>query len=595
VNRSTGIASDPVAFLESLLSASGDCIKVLDIEGNLIFMTDAGQRLMEVTDFGAIKGCPWPDFWHGIGNTEAKAAVAAAQAGGTGHFEGFATTMAGTPKWWDVTVTPIFGADGKPEKLLSVSRDITASHTAKRELIRSEARFKAYAQAMPNQVWSATPDGQLDWFNDQVYTYSGLAFDDLLGVGWAQMVHPDDIGVAAEVWRKALAEATLYQMQFRLRRADGSFRWHIARALPIKDDHGAITRWIGTNTDIDDQKAIERQLTESEQRAATAVDAADIGIWDFDPRTGVLKWDRRCYELFGLTPGKPISYDVFLQGLHPEDRDATNQACVEAMRPDGPLSYDIEYRTIGLDDGIERWISAKGKSEVEDGMVVRFIGTVRDISGLKAAQAHRELLAHELEHRMKNTMAMVSAIATQSFRAAETKEEAQTILGGRLHALNSAHDILTKSNWTGASMPVVIESALAPHLSGEGRMRISGPDVELTAKQSLSLAMALHELTTNAIKYGALSLASGTIDIHWNYRFSDEGPVLRFEWRERGGPAVTEPARRGFGSRLIERTLSADFGGSVNIEYAPQGLICHFETKLSDLRAGGNIPLAPAL
>ncbi len=172
MNQSSGPVSDPAAFLESLLAASGDCIKVLDLEGNLIFMTEAGQRIMEVADFGAIKGCPWPDFWKGIGNTEAKAAVVAAQAGGTGHFEGFATTMAGTPKWWDVTVTPIFGLDGKPEKLLSISRDITAAHAAKRDLIESEARFKAYAQAMPNQVWSANPDGLLDWFNDQVYAYS---------------------------------------------------------------------------------------------------------------------------------------------------------------------------------------------------------------------------------------------------------------------------------------------------------------------------------------------------------------------------------------------------------------------------------------
>ncbi len=409
------------------------------------------------------------------------------------------------------------------------------------------------------------------------------------------MVHPDDIGTATEVWREAIAEATPYQTQFRLRRADGAFRWHLARALPIKDEHGAITRWIGTNTDIDDQKAIERELAETAQRASAAVSAADIGIWDFDPRTGVLNWDRRCYELFGLTAGKPISYEVFLQGLHAEDREASDQACMEAMRPDGPLSYDIEYRTIGLDDGIERWVSAKGRSEVENGAVVRFIGTVRDISRLKAAQAHRELLAHELEHRLKNTMAIVSAIATQTFRTADTIADARKIFEGRLRALNLAHDILTKSSWTVASMPVVVESTLAPHRSGEGRIRISGPDIPLTAKQALSLALALHELTTNATKYGALSVPGGTIDVQWSSCVSSQGPLLRFAWREHGGPAVTQPTRRGFGSRLVERTLSSDFGGSVAIEYAPQGVICRFEANIGELRAGGDIPLGGTL
>ena len=116
------------------------------------------------------------------GNLDAKGAIKAARRGEIGHFQGFATTMAGTPKWWDVTVALIRDVDGKPEKLLSVSRDITASHQAEQDLGENEARFKTFAQAMPNQVWSATPDGQLDWLNDQVFTYSGLTFDELAAI-----------------------------------------------------------------------------------------------------------------------------------------------------------------------------------------------------------------------------------------------------------------------------------------------------------------------------------------------------------------------------------------------------------------------------
>lgn len=457
VDQSLGPIQDANSFLRSLLEASGDCIKVLDFDGNLIFMTDGGQRIMEVTDFDAIKGCPWPDFWQDQGNIDAKAAVRAAQLGRTGHFQGFATTMAGTPKWWDVTVTAIPGPDGKPHQLLSVSRDITAS------------------------------------------------------------------------------------------------------------------------------RAVDVALQASESQLRLALDAADTGTWDLDPRTGVLQWDRRCYELFGLTFGKPISFDVFLQGLHPDDRDVTEKACVNAMKLDGPQAYDIEYRTIGLDDGIERWCSAKGRAEFENGEVSRFIGTIRDIGKLKRAEAQQQMLTRELEHRMKNTMAMVGAIASQTFRTAATKEDARTIFDARLAALNQAHDILTQSSWTSASMPTVIAGALAPHRTGEKRIRVSGPEVELTAKQALSLALALHELATNATKYGALSVPDGTIDIDWACHTGSDGPALGFAWRESGGPVVAPPTRRGFGSRLIEGTLSADFGSSVKIEFLPEGLTCRFETRSSDL------------
>jgi PAS domain S-box-containing protein len=702
--------SDANSLLQSLLGSSGDCIKILDLKGNLVFMTEGGQRLMEVTDFGVIRGCPWPDFWEGKGNIAAKAAVKEAQAGKIGHFQGFATTMAGTPKWWDVTVTLIRDAQGKADKLLSVSRDITQQHladkalqdseyrlrmalqagrlghwdldlatgvltasdvckenfgrisaddftyedlcnavapedqprmreaversiatggdydieyrvvkpngmsgwvlirgklvqvgdeppsrmsgvsldisdlkAAEQALLESEARFKTFAQAMPNQIWSATTDGLLDWFNEQVFSYSGLTFEDLAGNKWAQMVHADDIGTAASIWSNALQSGTPYQIEFRLRRADGSYRWHLGRALPIRDEAGQITRWIGTNTDIDNQKEIEEQLFDSQQSLEIAINAADIGTWDFDPQSGVLKWDKRCYQLFGLTPGKPISFEIFLSGVHPQDRDETEKACLEAMRPDGANGYDIEYRTIGLEDGVERWCSAKGKASFENGVATRFIGTIRDISKLKRAELQQRLLTRELEHRMKNTMAMVGAIASQTFRTATTKEEARTIFDARLNALNHAHDVLVRSSWTSAPMATVVEGALAPHRTGEGRIRTCGPSIDLTAKQALSLALALHELATNAAKYGALSVPGGKVDVTWDCTVTKGSQVLSFLWRETGGPIVAPPSRRGFGSRLIESTLSSDFGNSVKVDYLPEGVVCRFQTKLSDL------------
>lgn len=444
--------SDPGSLLRSLLASSGDCIKILDLDGNLLYMTEGGQRIMEVTDFSAIRGCPWPGFWQGKGNDDAWAAIATALAGATGRFEGFATTLAGTPRWWDVTVILIRDAESRPDRLLAVSRDITESRLAHEALRESEARFKTLAQAMPNQVWSATPDGKLDWFNDQVFSYSGLGFDDLGGSRWAQMVHPDDIGAAAGGWAGAIEAGQQYQVEFRLRRADGAWRWHLARAVPIRDTSGTITRWIGSNTDIDDRKASEAQ---------------------------------------------------------------------------------------------------------------------------------QQLLARELEHRMKNTMAMVGAIANQTFRTAATKEDARTIFDARLRALNQAHDVLIASSWVSAPMAIVVEGALRPYMTSEACIATSGPAVDLTAKQALALSLALHELATNATKYGALSMPGGTIRVAWACIAYGDAPTLRFSWTESGGPIVSPPLRRGFGSRLIESALSSDFGSSVKVDYLPEGVVCSFETILN--------------
>jgi PAS domain S-box-containing protein len=446
--------SSPQELLHALLASSGDCIKVLDLDGNLIFMTEGGQKVMEVSDFGAIRGCPWPDFWQDEGHAEAKAALAAARDGKVGHFVGFATTMAGTPKWWDVTVNLIRDAAGQPDRLLSVSRDVTEAHAATQALKESEGLFKTFAQAMPNQVWSATPDGQLDWFNEQVFSYSGLAFDDLAGSKWTTIVHQDDLPAAAKSWTEALANGEPYQAEFRLRSMDGSYQWHLARALPIRNPAGKITRWIGTNTDI---------------------------------------------------------------------------------------------------------------------------------SKLKEAEDQQQLLTYELEHRMANTMAVVNAIASQTFRTATTKEQAQSKLEARLRTLNQAHAVLVQSSWKGAPLATIVEDALAPYRSGEGRITTGGPVVNLTAKRSLSLALALHELATNATKYGALSVADGSIDVSWYVTRDPEGRVLSFCWRESGGPNVSPPTRRGFGSRLIESTLASDFGKSVVMDYAPGGLVCSFVAPLDAL------------
>jgi two-component sensor histidine kinase len=317
-------------LLRGILAGCGDCIKVLDLEGRLQFMSEGGKRVMEVDDFSVLKGCPWPDFWAGDGNAQAASAVETAKAGGTGRFRGPANTAKGTPRYWDVQVSPIFGPDGQPAQLLSISRDIT-----------------------------------------------------------------------------------------------------------------------------------------------------------------------------------------------------------------------------------EEWQLAKEQEEI----------------------AGRErFLAQELEHRVKNIFALVLAIASRTFRGdahAAPLEEFR----GRAQALAKAHEAGYEFRFSDTPIIAIIEAALSLHRTGERSISAVGPAVNVTPRQALALSLAINELATNAVKYGALSAQGGKVDIVWSA--SDD--EFAFVWREEGGPQVVEPSRQGFGTRVIKDAMANDFGGAVELSYQPTGFVCELKTARSKL------------
>ncbi|MCR4523432.1 MULTISPECIES: sensor histidine kinase [Bosea] len=208
----------------------------------------------------------------------------------------------------------------------------------------------------------------------------------------------------------------------------------------------------------------------------------------------------------------------------------------------------------------------------EHGRVLGMIDTVMETTGKMEAERNSRLLNAELAHRMKNTLAMIAAIASQTFRSAETLEEAQSILSDRIATLGEAHSILTRSSWSSAPIRAVIDGALAPHRSDIGTIRIDGPPLQLAADQAMTLALAANELATNAVKYGALSVEAGEVSVRWSVGRPQTEDVFRFEWIESGGPAVVKPRRQGFGSRLVERVMAQKFQGEVELDYRPEGL-----------------------
>lgn len=216
-------------------------------------------------------------------------------------------------------------------------------------------------------------------------------------------------------------------------------------------------------------------------------------------------------------------------------------------------------------------VAGKADLEAANAALAHEVAQVRRVME-ELAQSERRLqvLQRELSHRMKNTLAMVQAIVTQSLRHSTSVEEAGKTVSQRIIALGRAQDMLTETNWKASNIQEVVDAAIAPHRDRPDAFRVTGESLDLTPQQAMGLSLAIHELATNAIKYGALSVEGGSVEISWQAE-SDRG--FAFEWREEGGPTVMPPERRGFGSRLTERIVAGYFSGTARIHFEPSGIV----------------------
>jgi PAS domain S-box-containing protein len=322
-------------------------------------------------------------------------------------------------------------------------------------------------------------------------------------------------------------------------------------------------------------------LHQSEQQLELALRAGRLGNWALDLKTGVLVGSEFFRANFGVGPQDAFNrYADLGARVHPEDRARQQREMDAAIEKHTDL--ESEYRTL-TPDGETRWILVRGRATYhEDGVPVRMAGVSLDITARKHADERQRLLLDELNHRVKNTLATVQSIAIQTGRTADAASFERAFLA-RIAALAQAHDLLTEVAWDGASLRDVIARTLAPYMveGTTGRVRLSGPSVRLSPNAAVSLTMAFHELATNAGKYGSLSVVSGQVDVEWTVDSAINPEVVEIDWRETGGPPVSPPSRRGFGSRLVEHGLAREFDGRIELAFIPGGLRCHMHLPLS--------------
>ncbi|MEF2073064.1 sensor histidine kinase [Consotaella aegiceratis] len=338
--------------------------------------------------------------------------------------------------------------------------------------------------------------------------------------------------------------------------------------------------------EVEERRRVEAALLEKEARLVQLADSIPQIVWERDEHGDLVFLNRRWQDYTGFSPAETMAEGNGREVLHEDDRPRFAAAWSAATATGSPLSIECRLRH---KSGRYRWFLLRATPGVdpENGRIVHWYGTATDINDARLVQDERALLTAELAHRGKNTLAMISAITRQTLHQADSLEAAEEALLARYMVLAQAHDSLTSTDWRGASLGKVVDDALVAHRGQAGRFMISGPEIHLPAKQVLALSLALHELATNAVKYGALSLHTGIVEVSWSVEDKGGAPELRLRWIESGGPAVVEPTTQGFGSRLIERNLAMQFAGRAKLHFDPAGVVFDL---CAPLAADGGVP-----
>lgn len=474
------------------------------------------------------------------------------------------------------TASPVLNDDGQPIGTVIEARNISEERARDAALRESEERFRNIADHTPAMLWVTDETGYCDYLNKGWYDYTGQGDQTGEGFGWLQAVHPDDRPAAERAFLRATEEQAGYEIDFRVRRADGTYRWCVDTAKPRFDGSGRFLGYVGSVIDIDERREAAEKVRASEEILRNVIDQMPIGVAIARVPSGeIFLYNQALEEMLGhsiLSDGTG-TYGRY-GGIDEEGRPlpADGYSLARAvMYGETTVGQDMRYRRgdgriIHLLNHAAPIIGPSGAAEIA-------VVTLQDISDRKKAEQHQRLLIDELSHRAKNLLAIIQSVAQQSFKNGSEPAAMVASFEGRLGALAAAHGILTRQRWEAAPIRQIICDTITAVKADDHRLKLDGPDLLVPPKTSVSLAMAIHELTTNATKYGSFSNETGSVTVRWQV---EEGR-LKLEWRERGGPVVTKPQKRGFGSRMIERGLAAELGGEVTISFEPEGVVCRVD------------------
>jgi len=484
--------------------------------------------------------------------------------------------------WVNNSVAVIRRPSGDPFGVLAVALDVTRRREDEEALRKNEETLRLATETAGMATWEADLETREGEWSPNRFDLLGMprrpdnrgTFEE-----WIARVHPEDRQMARAAAERCFREGVPYTIEYRICRADdNSERWLQSHGNRIDYGDSRPSRFVGVSFDITGRKRAEEELRESEARFRTIFEQANDFLITTTLDNRVTSVNPAVIAALGYAEDELIGHSI--REFMDEDQFAISMdAFNRKLEHGGSTRLTVKLRA---KDGRELiWEVNSRLSLDEQGRPTALHAIGRDMTEAKRAETHLRLLIDELNHRVKNTLAIVQGIAQQSFKDDVPPRQARAAFEGRLAALSEAHNLLTREHWSLVSMRQIIEDALRPH--GEaGRFTLDGPDLTILPKTAISLALAIHELATNAVKHGALSCPEGRISVAWQ-RIRGDGPArLTLRWEESGGPAVEPPTRRGFGTRMIERGLAAELGGTVTIDFRPGGLVCTVDAPLPE-------------
>jgi len=491
--------------------------------------------------------------------------------------------------WASLAVGCVRKANGTIDYFISVIQDITDRKLAEARLAERNAQLDLAGKIARIGMFmydESTNKIQLSPGYAAIYGFPEGTFV-VSREDWRARVHPDDLPPLDAVDRRALMNGEREIVsEFRTIR-QGQVRWIESRVRISYNEAGKPVQRIGAEIDVTERKLADQALAERNIQLGLAAKAGLVGTYAYDIDTEIMQISDGYAAIHGFPEGtNEIARSECLVGVHPDDIGRVEQLRGVAFR-ERWSEYKVEYRIL-RPGGELRWVETRCFISFSDGgQPHRVVGVSIDVTERKRVEEQQRTLLAELDHRVKNALATVSAVVTHTQQGSKSVADFVAALDGRIRSMAMTHELLSSHRWQGVSLTELVRRELAPYVTSNNA-RIDGPDILLKPEAGQAMAMVLHELATNAAKYGALSAENGHVSILWDWHLDGHTRShLVFEWREIGGPPIVAPGKPGYGTSTIRDLIPYQLGGTVDLVLAPEGVGCRLEIPPDWLRNDG--------
>jgi len=486
----------------------------------------------------------------------------------------------GEVRWTERRCLISYDGGARPRRVVGVIIDMTERKRAERALVERDAQLALAAKAARVGCYANDLKTGLITVSEGYTAIHGLpeGTSETTLSQWRTKVHPDDLEPFDELCERLFFNRhNDYRYDYRIIR-DDEVRWIESRGCVSYDEDGQPQQCIGINIDVTERKQTEASLSD-------ALAAGQVVAFEWDAASGKSQRSDNAESILGI-----VQAGGFLKQVHPADR-RNFKTLFHNLSPHNP-SYTFTFR-FSRADGRDVWLEEEAKGEFHTtGQLLRIKGLTRDITERIELENHKNGLISELDHRVKNVLATVSAVASRTQETSNSMAEFVAALDGRIKSMAITHELLSSRHWRGIPLAELVHRELAPYATASNT-HLDGPDIVLRVEAGQMLAMVFHELATNAAKFGAISVKSGRVSVRWKLGCNEHSESgLSIRWEESGGPSVVQPTRSGYGTSVVRELVPYELGGTVELAHLPEGVRCNLHIPAQWLGASAREAIA---